>query len=164
MRRLKLFWLVGLGFLWPAWLGAQPVADPFVVTWQDEIRQVQVGDTVAVDVFFQIPPQYFLYKDKTTLQLEEGDGFKQSELKFSPALRKFDRFSQKERDIFEGPTLGTAILQVASDLKAGRYQVPLEVIYQGCSPKICFRQQLKTIQLRFEVSSPTPAPPRGACR
>lgn len=139
------------------WLSAAVVfadQDPFSLSWDAQTRTVQRGDTVGLSVLYQIPPGHYLYEDKAKIFLREGEGLTLESISLSPSVLKFDRFSNKTLQIFEEFAMVTAQIKVAKGAPLGMQAVIFEVQYQGCSPKLCFRQQAKPITIDFVIAVP----------
>ena len=81
--KTKIKWLV---LFWPLALLANE--DPFVWSYQIDPPSVVSGGEARLGVMFQIPPGHYLYKEKTRLELTEGEGISLGELEYSPAIRK----------------------------------------------------------------------------
>ena len=141
--------VICLSLVAPLW--AQTV-DPFSVSWDEQVRTVQRGDPLPISVLFQIPSGHYLYEDKTALSLEEGEGVALESLSLSPSVLKYDRFSGKKLQIFEEFAMATAHLTISEDAPLGRQRLLLEVQYQGCSPKLCFRQVARPVAVELEVT------------
>lgn len=125
--------------------------DPFQLSWDETTRSVSPGETITLDLIFQIPPGHYLYKDKMDVRLVEGEGLTLVKVDYSPSIVRLDPFFKKEAEIFALQALATASLKLSDTAPVGKHQVLLEVLYQGCSSKLCFRQQSRKIQIPFKV-------------
>ncbi|MBI3541248.1 MAG: thioredoxin family protein, partial [Deltaproteobacteria bacterium] len=123
------------------------IEDPFHWTFDTTKKEASPGDTLPLEVFFRIPSKHFLYRDKMTLSLVEGDGFELGESDYSPSMKKQDPFSGKLMDIFEAGAVLKIPLKVNAKIKEGEKTVKLLLSYQGCSDTLCFRLMKKEILL-----------------
>jgi len=133
--------------------------DPFQFDFEAEIRSLEPGKGIPLEITFRIPPRHFLYQDKMELMLLEGDGFELGPLEFSPSLRKRDPFMGKDLDVFEGGAVIQAVLRAAPNLSEGEKKVRLQLSYQGCSDTLCYRLMKKEMILPVRIVSSS-APPR----
>ncbi len=150
LKRLGYAFLIASLF-WGALAQAQNFKDPFQFSWEESERTVGRGGKVVVDILFDIPPGHYLYQDKTELTLEKGDGVSLKKVKYPKAVRKLDVFSGKELAIFEGTALASVILRIDKNAPLGEQDLELGFTYQGCSPKICFRQMKRQIPITLQV-------------
>ncbi len=123
--------------------------DPFQFSWEPTTRTVKRGEVANVDIFFDIPVGHYLYEDKTRVDLVHGNGIKVASIKYPEAELKNDPFLKKELKIYQGPALASIGLRALRDAPLGEQAVTLRLFYQGCSPKICFRE--KSIDLKIPV-------------
>ncbi len=143
----------------------QAFEDPFQMSWEEGERTVVVGEGLTVDFMFQIPPGHYLYKDKMKVDLVVGKGVSLTGIDLSPAIIKLDPFFKKELEIYENQALLSANIRVDSKAAAGLQQAELVVHYQGCSSKLCFREQTRSflmpLQVRTAEAAGAPTPIQG---
>lgn len=150
-RILKgIFWLLLFSLL-PA--VSQGFQDPFDISWNTSTKKVAVGESFRLDVYFFIPREHFLYKDKITLSLLDDQGYALKELNYSPSIRKHDVFRGKELEVYEEQARLSADIVVSSQAALSKGKARFVVTYQGCSPKLCFRQQTKEIAVPLTIVS-----------
>lgn len=138
----------------PAQLLAQGI-DPFQYSVDLSPRRLMPGDQTKIEVTLLIPPDHYLYKDKARVTLKEGDGFELGPIQTSKAMTKKDPFSGQDEDIFEEVATLTTTLKANPGISEGSRMVKLELNYQGCSDKLCFRL------MRKELSLPVTIGPEG---
>jgi len=132
-------------------LGGNSFQDPFRWDFDTNPKTVRPGESLPLEVTFLIPPKHFLYKDKMSLTLLQGEGFKVGPPEFPPSMRKKDPFSGKDLDIFEGGTILKTKLSADKKIGEGKKEVRLLLTYQGCSDSLCYRLTKQEIALPVTV-------------
>lgn len=136
---------MAFGFFLVVRLAAAQVGDPFQWTVDTQPRFVRPGEEFPIEVAFVIPPRGYLYQDKMSLSILEGEGFEIAPLEFTPGVRKKDPFTGQVHDVFEGGTI------IRTRLKAkegtGEKQLKLLLTYQGCSETLCYRLMKREIEI-----------------
>ncbi|HEX5038328.1 MAG TPA: cytochrome c biogenesis protein CcdA [bacterium] len=133
-------------FFVPGVLFAQ-VPDPFQYTVDQSARTVFRGGETPVEITFLIPPSHYLYKDKMALTVLEGEGYELGPIVLSPAAVTKDPFTGADEQVyFETAVLNTH-LRPKAGAPEGETTVKLQLEYQGCSDKLCFRLTRKEIAI-----------------
>lgn len=127
--------------------------DPFKLKFNDEVREVLPGEKFSFDILFQVPKGYYLYDDKTQLQLKNLSSFKLLGQKRALAQNHMDPFSKKEMKVHFKDFTHQVNFQVPDSAKLGHKTLEFEVRYQGCSENLCYRPMKRTILLPFQVVS-----------
>ncbi|MBI2083050.1 MAG: thioredoxin family protein [Deltaproteobacteria bacterium] len=139
--------------------------DPF--QWDLSPREIQVstGGEFSVELNLAIPPNHYLYKEKTTLRLLEGEGIQQGGIETSPSVRKIDPFFRKEMEIFTDSAFVRRSFSVDRSLPLGKRQIKLEVTYQGCKEDLCYREMHHEVPIELKIvassGEPSIAPPKS---
>lgn len=149
-NRMKLFVKIALFLLLPSLLFAQGV-DPFQYSVDLSARRIAPGGETGLEVTLLIPPDHHLYADKTNLTLVEGDGFELSPVQKSPSLTKKDPITGNDENIFEETATLKAMLKAKPGTPEGVRMIKLELTYQGCSDKLCFRTMRKELALPVTI-------------
>jgi len=127
--------------------------DPFSWEWRLLTPTVSPGGEIGVEVTFEVPPGFYLYKEKAVLELKEGEGWAISSRESSPSVRIQDPFFGKTMDVYQGGAVIRARLKAPSQLDEGRANLLLELTYQGCSQELCYREVRQTIPVEVAVSA-----------
>ena len=149
--KTKIKWLV---LFWPLALLANE--DPFVWSYQIDPPSVVSGGEARLGVMFQIPPGHYLYKEKTRLELTEGEGISLGELEYSPAIRKQDPFFGKVVELFEGGAAVQATILVEPEVPPGSREIKVLLRYQGCSDNLCYREMRHEFPIELAVVTAAP--------
>ena len=143
---MKLLVKIAFFLLLPSTLFAQAI-DPFQYTVDQSARRLFRGGETPVEITFLIPPNHYLYKDKMALTLADGDGYELGPVVLSPASVKKDPFTGQDKEVyFETSVLSTHIRPKAG-ASEGEKTLKLQLEYQGCSDKLCFRLMRKEIAI-----------------
>lgn len=140
--------LVGLSFA-PASFAkiAEPTAAQFnLQTTQFETRPGKV-ETVKIKV--QLPEGFHAYRDQLKIQDLKPNSFHFGQLKVSPEIKFFDKFSKKEKIGFKEQ--GEIEFQIESpDLQDGKsHEVEFGIRYQICSEKVCHVPKTQNFKVDF---------------
>jgi len=149
---MKFLVKIALFALFPASLWAQAV-DPFSFTVDLSSRMVFPGGETPVEITFLIPPDHYLYKDKMALTLKDGEGYELAPVTLSPSVKKKDPFTGQDEDVyFETAVLNTHVKPKPGALE-GEKRLTLQLEYQGCSDKLCFRLMRKDLTLSVTLKT-----------
>jgi len=147
---MKIF-LKTLTFLFFSSLAFAQSTDPFQWFFDGETRQIKPGESIPLEITFNIPSQHILYKDKMELSLVEGEGFELSPLEMPPAFHQKDPITGTDEDVFVGDVTIRATLKPQTSLPDGEKLLKLQLSYQGCSEKLCFRLMRKELLLPIQI-------------
>lgn len=150
MKIIKIFLL--LVILLPIQVG-HAIQDPFEFSLKKKTYLLKPQETVSIDIFFNIPKDHYLYKDKTAIRLLEGDGLELKAIRYPPSVIKKDPFLGRKLEIYKESSRVTVELRAKSSAPLGRQKITLELIYQGCSPKFCFRRNSRTFEFPIRIIS-----------
>src|SRR4030095_15455763 len=159
MKKRKLFWsvfhlLLLFSLLWTTGASlAQEKKNPFSVEWDDSIQNLKPGGTYELKVKFKVPPEHYLYVDKTEVSLTLPPGFQLLRKDMPPGETKFDTFLKKESKVYLKDFEIRQTIQVPAKLPDGRLTLEGEVRYQGCSHDFCYRPMKAALLIPFKVGS-----------
>src|SRR5262249_7216534 len=136
-------------------LGAQEERrDPFKADYQDQVIRVKQGESFSFDVRFQIPPNHWLYDDKTSVFfVKTAELFILKPDRPSPQATQ-DPFLKKTTKVYFHDFEQKVNFLVPKDASVGRHTLEATLRYQGCSEDFCYRPMHRTILLPVEVTSP----------
>jgi len=132
-------------------LQAQNLKNPFRVEWDDSIQQLLPGEEYKLSVHFEIPPEHYLYADKTTVELKSTGGLEKIKEIIPSSQKKQDPFSHQEEEVFLESFDIQYLFRVPSPMDLGRQTLEAEVRYQGCAPNFCFRPMKSTLLIPLEI-------------
>lgn len=143
----RLFFIFSLLVL-PLSLFSQ-IQEPFEWFFDGETRSVASHDTIPLQIDFSISPGHILYKDKFELKILYGEGYELSPLQLPPAERKRDPFTGADEDVYHDSVILKANLKPLSGFRPNRPEntIKLQISYQGCSEKLCFKPTKKEMLL-----------------
>lgn len=130
--------------------------DPFEPQQFLRTLDVASGGSVTVDVVLPVPSGHYLYADRILLNFNDSYGFAHELLELPTPRIKYDKFLEEEVPILERDVQVGARLSIPADMAAGSYTVQAELVYQGCSPTLCYRAM--THQLSWTVNVDGGAP------
>lgn len=146
-------------------LGVQAQStDPFQWFFDGETRQIKSGESIPLEITFSIPPKHILYKNKMELILvqDQGDEFELSPLEMPAALHQKDPITGADEDVFVGDITLRATLKPKRILPDGEKLLKLQLSYQGCSEKLCFRLIREELLLPIQMGTSISAPQEGS--
>ncbi|MBI2982573.1 MAG: hypothetical protein HYY44_09860, partial [Deltaproteobacteria bacterium] len=144
---------------------AQAAEDPF--QWDLGPREIEVpsGGQFSVELNLSIPPGHYLYKEKTTVQLLEGEGIQELSRESSPAVQKIDPFFNREMEIFRDSAFVRATFRPDPSSSPGKKRVQFQVTYQGCKESLCYREMRHEVPIDLTILPPSGdrsiSPPRS---
>lgn len=132
--------------------GAQLAATPFTVSGPDD-AQLDPGQSRVVHILIQVPDRHYLYQEKTAVEFQTLEGLRVKAIDYPPAKKKFDPFVGREIGIFEHDVDIAVTLEAPASLSPGRRELQAYLAYQGCSEKLCFRPEEKTLRWFMQVGA-----------
>lgn len=124
---------------------------PFTVNAPVISGEARVGGSVDLTVDIVIDEDCFLYKDKTGLKFGQAHNISFGPAALPEALVKYDKFLEKEKEIYEGSVTLLSRISLDSNIEPGRYDIDLAVHFQGCSSTVCFFPQREMFVVSLEV-------------
>ena len=100
-----------------------------------------------------LKPDFKAYLDKFDVHILEPYPTQQSQLKLTPVLEFYDKFSKSNRKgIKESGTLSTEV-EIQQPLKPGLHKLEFELAFQACSETVCYFPQKIKSEVEFMVVS-----------
>lgn len=121
---------------------------PFGLYYDEETVLVAENGKVRTEFLFEIPDQYYLYREKFKIRLETPDV--NAKMDLPDAETKYDEFLAKETRLY----YNQLILPVAFHFTDPSHlpdTIVGTLIYQGCSGKICFRAMRQPFVFRVKA-------------
>jgi hypothetical protein len=139
--------------------------DPFEWIFDSSAREAAPGQDIPLEISFLIPTGHYLYRDKMEWKQLSGDKILLKNVSFPPGTLKTDPITGEQREVYEEGVVLKAALELASDLTTPVQDVSLELSYQGCSEKLCFRamRQRLTFPVKLSGTLAKPQKKSGGC-
>lgn len=111
---------------------------------------MQPGEKKTVSIQIRIPPNYFIYQEKTKLSFLEEKEVRVQNIEYPSSHLREDPFFKKKISIFEGDVSIDVTLFAPQEMKAGEQTLEAVLKFQGCSDVLCYPEE--THLLSFPVS------------
>lgn len=131
---------------------------PFQIHLPKEVIHLNPGEQKTVDVEIEIPPNYFIYKDKTDLTFINAQGIKVQKIAYPESRERMDPFFKKTIHVFEmsAPISVTFLAPAAMDRGAKTLEALLQ--FQGCSQNLCYPLESHLISFQVDVGASVVSP------
>jgi len=107
-----------------------------------------------IKVQLDIKDGYYVYADKFDIKIDPLEDLELTKKKSPPPIKKFDRFLNKETDIYVDSNIFTFILSVPLEkIKSFPLKKTIRVSYQGCSKSICYIPRTVDFEREFSLNS-----------
>lgn len=103
---------------------------PFQTWGPDQIQEASIA--------VKLPKNFHLYKDQLQILNIKPDLFKSGEIKITPEVEFFDRFSNKNRMGLINEGVVSILLEAHSQLPADLPQIEFDLRHQICSEQVCY--------------------------
>lgn len=133
----------------PGFLFAQK--SPFQVLYPTTTILLQPGSTQSLNVTIAIPPQYFVYQEKTKLKFLDLKGFEVEKIEYPSAKTRQDPFFKKRLEVFEGEAVIHVVLRAPEGV-FGPKTLEALLTLQGCSDVLCYPEETHLISLNLDVA------------
>lgn len=148
-RRLFVFWVCGLWSLVCGLAFAQ--SSPFRVLSPEGQVALKPGETRTVRFFLNIPPDYFVYQDKTTLEFLNLEGIRVKNIRYPETVLHQDPFFKKEAVVFKGETPIEVTFEAPPEAMPGPRELEALLKLQGCSATLCYPEESHLVVFHLEV-------------
>ena len=153
------------------WLWLQPpsaalaVDDdaPFAVSIVGDAALIEQGAALDIVVRYEILSDHFIYRDMSSVTVVDAGGLTIGEAKFPSGIKKFDKISDKEREIYTEAFTVALPISASASMSLGPRTVRLLVKWQGCNlPKnYCLFPAREELNVSVVVRGPQTAPRGG---
>ena len=96
------------------------------------------GGTATVEVAIEIPADHYIYREATSVDMVDAGGLEAGPTRYPAPLAKFDKWENRDVEIYDRTTYFSIPLAVPGDAAPGERAVKIEVRWRGCNPKMCF--------------------------
>lgn len=129
---------------------------PFTVDLPGEMG-IAPGTSAAAHLFIRVPERHYLYREKTTLEFVTLEGLRIEAIRYPPFERRFDPFFQKTTEVYDTDVDIAVTLAAPAGLQLGPRELQALLTYQGCSEKLCYRFEERTVRWAVTVGAPVGA-------
>lgn len=126
---------------------------PFPVSHSQEILVLRPGESQTVRVTISIPPDHFVYQDKTSLEFLNLGGLKLLNINYPVSQTRQDPFFKKEMLVFEGTAVMEAVLAAPAEIGPGKKIVEALLKFQGCSDVLCYPEESHLVSFQVEIAA-----------
>lgn len=119
--------------------------DPFRVQFNDHLIKVSAGQNFSVEFDFQIPPQYYLYDEKTSLLFNNTGDIVLLKSERPEPEEHFDPFLKKQSKVYFKSFKQTLYFRVPPEAPPGRRTLEAILRYQGCSADFCYKPMRREV-------------------
>ena len=124
---------------------------PFQLSWEEHPPEMARGQAFELVVTIRVPDGHYLYADDTELDFTSLEGLLVEDVKYpTPSLHE-DSYQGGEVEVYEGDVRIVISGRVPETLDAGEHDLIAKLKYRGCSPRICFRPEVREIPFIFEI-------------
>lgn len=138
------------------------VEEPFSVNVSSTKDEVKAGESFDVNIEIGIAHDYFIYKDKTRVEVDAGDESVIAVTNYPKAETKYDKYLEQNLAIYKKKTKLITNVSILTDIKPGKHDLTFKVFYQGCSGETCFIPQMKEFTVPINVSAAVDIAPINA--
>lgn len=127
---------------------------------------MQPGEKKTVSIQLRIPPNYFIYEEKTKLSFLEEKEVRVENIEYPPTRLREDPFFKKRISIFEGDVSIDVTLFAPPEIKPGEQTLEAVLKFQGCSDVLCYPEETHLLSFLVslkggEIISPSPLSAEG---
>ncbi|MDO8527553.1 MAG: cytochrome c biogenesis protein CcdA [Deltaproteobacteria bacterium] len=126
-------------------------ASPFQVVSPDIPVELKAGETGKATFTLSIPPDYFVYKDKTDLQFLNLEGVMVKQIQYPQGVIHHDSFFNKDSIVFRGETSVEVTFQMPQGSAVGKRDLEAILKLQGCSETLCYPEESHLIVFHLDI-------------
>ncbi|MBI4224112.1 MAG: thioredoxin family protein [Deltaproteobacteria bacterium] len=126
---------------------------PFPVTPPAAPIAITPGEVRTIPIKISIPPDYFVYQEKTSLDFLNLQGISIQNIAYPSSHIRRDPFFKKEVPVFEGDSIIAVTFQFPPETAPGKKIVEGLLKLQGCSDVLCYPEETHLIALTFEIGA-----------
>ena len=137
--------------------------NPFAVSLVESEAIIEQGKSSEVVVNYEVFKDHFIYRDMSSLAVVDASGLNVGEAKFPSGISKFDKISDKQREIYRQGFKVAIPISASLGLSPGLKTVRLLAKWQGCNlPKnYCLFPAREELAVTVRVLKAKDAPRAG---
>jgi len=124
---------------------------PFQVVWDEDSSEIERGEGFELVVTIQMPEGHYLYADDTELDFTSLDGLFIEDIKYPEPTLHDDNYQGGRVEVYDGELRIIITGHVPETLDSGEHDLIANLKFRGCSPKICFRPEVRELPFILEV-------------
>jgi len=132
---------------------------PFQPSWDLDPILIKPGDDATLTVTLRMPPNHFVYQDKTSLDFMSLEGILVQKVTYPKSVLHEDPVTGQAAQVYMGEVPITAKIHVPASAEPADHDLIATLSYQGCSEKLCLRPEETQIQWTVRVVAATGATP-----
>jgi len=139
---------------------------PFHILNPESPISIAPGETKTVSLTVEIPPKYFIYKDKTDLQFLNLEEVMVKKIAFPPSKIHEDPYFKKKVDAYEEEAKILVTFFMPEEASAGKRNVEAILKLQGCSESLCYPEESHLVVFNLDVAGEpiNPAPEKTSLK
>jgi thiol:disulfide interchange protein/DsbC/DsbD-like thiol-disulfide interchange protein len=160
--------IAGLLCLWLAFQPPSPALaldeeTPFAVSLAQSEATISQGASSELIVNYQVFKDHFIYRDMSSVAVVDASGLDVGEARFPRGINKFDKISDKQREIYQQGFAVAIPISASVATSPGVKTVRLLAKWQGCNlPKnYCLFPTREELAVTVNVVKPADAPRGG---
>lgn len=131
----------------PAFQTGGDFENPFELSYDEGPVTVSAEETYPFQVYFKIPPEFYLYDESLNVLIESSEGVVADKLSKPDASPKEDPFFGRTLKVHYDEVVLELSLKMPMESWSGDKIVSGEITFQGCSKKLCY----KFMRIPFQV-------------
>ncbi|MFN0150527.1 MAG: heavy metal translocating P-type ATPase [bacterium] len=136
----------------PAPAAADDLGDnPFNVRAEVVATPGDASGDYRVEISFLCPPGTYIYAERTTASFPFEKQI--TAAVFAKGTVKFDKFEERELEIFTGTARAVAHLRAGSRTAGEIFPLAIAVEYQGCATEFCYFPQAETLRVAPDAAT-----------
>lgn len=126
---------------------------PFEVIWDEGPIKVEAGRKFKASITIRVPPDHYIYADKTEVDFASLEGIRIDEVKYPRSETMQDPYFGKTMDVFKNDVTIEIIGRIPETFKAGERELDALLSFQGCSSKLCLRPEELQLAFRIDIEA-----------
>lgn len=124
---------------------------PFEPDVKMQSQNIVPKNKTNIVVKFNIDPGSYIYKDSISVNVKPINGIKIAKPLFPKAEKKHDKFSDKEREIYEKSFFINVPVELTDKYNSNKVSFSSVIGYQGCSKTLCYLPMEKSFTTTANV-------------
>lgn len=119
--------------------------------WDDKPVTLAAGSPFEFGITIQVPPGHYLYAEDTEVEFSALEGVIITDIHYPNPTPKEDPYIDKVVDVYQGDVRIVVKGHVPQGLDLGEHELMAIVRFKGCSEKICFRPEERSVSFVIKV-------------
>ena len=114
---------------------------------------VTPGGAFQMALVWKIPEGYYLYRDQVSVKPANPNDFASFEASLPEGVDHVDEVTPQPRRVFYNELRVVVTCRVRPETASGTFRSAIEVGWQGCGDRVCFRPASQTVSIEIPVVS-----------